>query len=233
LARIFEAEWLGAESNRRHDDFQSSDIIYHEQLTEVTGPSCPVFPADFGVWPRDAEIRYGSWTMIYNQKINWQDPNMQGAGLAFSQSKFKSAVLDYHIQVEGELGDIIKRLFRDQEAYKIRYVPFRTRIDLVRAPIGKTPDDEFWDLIKSLGNLRNQYSHSRFTETEAGQEKIQEITDTILRQLQNIRSDIKTEMLPNQLEVITQAHFMVQIFFRVINEALDKEGRPKATLDLP
>jgi hypothetical protein len=39
-------------------------------------------------------------------------------------------------------------------------------------------------------------------------------------------------MLPNQLEVITQAHFMVQIFFRVINEALDKEGRPKATLDL-
>jgi hypothetical protein len=40
--------------------------------------------------------------MIYNQKINWQDPNMQGAGLAFSQSKFKSAVLDYQIQVEGE-----------------------------------------------------------------------------------------------------------------------------------
>ena len=83
----------------------------------------------------------------------------------------------------------------------------------MRALIGKTPDDEFWDLIKSLGNLRNQYSHSRFTETEAGQKKIQEITDTILRQLQNIRSDIKTEMLPNQLEVLRRPTLWRRSFF--------------------
>jgi hypothetical protein len=170
--------------------------------------------------------------MIYDQKINWQSRTSMGV-LSFSQNQFKSAVLDYQIQVEGELGDIIKRHFRDQEVYRLRYVQFRTRIDLVSALIGKTPDDEFWDLITSLGTLRNQYSHSRFTGTAEGQKKIKEITNTILLQMQTIRADLKPEMFPDPLDVIQQAHLMVQAFFRVINEALDKEGRPKAELDLP
>ena len=47
--------------------------------------------------------------MIYGNKINWADPNKAGDALAYSQSKFKTAVLDYQVAVEGELGDIIKR----------------------------------------------------------------------------------------------------------------------------
>jgi len=170
--------------------------------------------------------------MIYDQKINWRALTALGV-LSFSQNKFKSAALDYEIQVEGELGDIIKRHFRDQEVYEIRYLPFRTKIRLVRALIGKTPDDRFWDLIASLGTLRNQYSHSRFTGTAEGQKKIKEITNTILHQMQTIRADLKPEMFPDPLNVIQQAHLMVQEFFRVIEEVLDKEGRPKAELDLP
>jgi hypothetical protein len=41
--------------------------------------------------------------MIYNQKINWQSSVAMGI-VSFSQSQFKSAVLDYQIAVEGELG---------------------------------------------------------------------------------------------------------------------------------
>jgi len=158
---------------------------------------------------------------------------MQPYPLAFTQSRFKSAILDYQIQVEGELGDIIKRHFRDQEAYNIRRLQFQARVDLVRALIGDTPDDGFWNLIKSLGNLRNQYSHSRYTETTEGQKKIQDAKNAIFQHMQNIRSDIKPEMFPNDLEILTWANFMLQVFFRVINEALDKEGRPEAEPDLP
>jgi hypothetical protein len=84
---------------------------------------------------------------------------------------------------------------------------------LVRALIGKTPDDEFWDLIKSLGTLRNQYSHSRFTGTAEGQQKIQDITNSILRQIEVIRPALKLEMFPDPLDIIQQAHLMVQTFF--------------------
>jgi hypothetical protein len=79
--------------------------------------------------------------MIYENKINWRDPNKQAAPLVFVQSKFKSAVLDYQIQVEGELEDMIKRHFRNPEAYQTKYLPFQRRMEMVRALIGETPDD--------------------------------------------------------------------------------------------
>jgi hypothetical protein len=155
--------------------------------------------------------------MIYEDKIDWADPNKTGDVLSFTQSKFKSAVLDYQIEVEGDLEDIIRRHFRDPEAYKVKLLGFQRRIELVRALIGKTPDDGIWETIKRLGELRNQYSHSRFTGTAAG----------ILGQLKSVRPGIFPDGLP-ELEIITQAHFIVRRFFREINEALDNLGLPRS-----
>jgi len=165
--------------------------------------------------------------MIYEDKIDWADPNKTGDVLSFTQSKFKSAVLDYQIEVEGDLEDIIRRHFRDPEAYKVKLLGFQHRIELVRALIGKTPDDGIWEIVKRLGELRNQYSHSRFTGTAAGKKKIEDVTTKILGQLKSVRPGIFPDGLP-ELEIITQAHFMVRRFFREINEALDNLGLPRS-----
>jgi hypothetical protein len=177
-------------------------------------------------WDRNPN-RYGS-KMIYENKINWKDPAKGGGVLGFRTYRFKSAVLDYQIQVEGELEDIIKRHFRDPEAYETKYVPFKRRIELVRALIGKTPDDGIWAVVKNLGDLRNRYSHSRINETEAGKKEIQKMTAEILRLLKGIRPGTFPDGLPDE-GIIEQAHFMVQRFFREINEALDSLGLPKST----
>jgi len=163
--------------------------------------------------------------MIYEDKLNWADQGKAGDVLVFSQSKLKSFVLDYQIEVEGDLEDIIKRHFRDPEAYKVKYVPFQSRIRLVRALIGKTPDDEIWEIVKSLGELRNQYSHSRFTGTEEGIKAIKKMTIEVLSKLKGVRPDIFHGEIPD-LEIITLAHFTVRRFFREINEALDSLGLP-------
>jgi hypothetical protein len=62
----------------------------------------------------------------------------------------------------------------------------------------------------------------------AGQKKIHGMTTEILRLLQSVRPGIFPDDLPD-LEIITQAHFMVQLFFREINDALDKKNLPKLT----
>jgi hypothetical protein len=162
--------------------------------------------------------------MIYENKIDWT----KGLGvLSFTQSEFKSAVLDYQIQVEGVLEDIIKRHLRDQERMP-RLWQFELRIKFARALIGETPDDKIWSVVESLGKLRNQYSHSRFTETQAGKQKIQELINAILCQLKSVRPDLVWNATPDQMQILMQAHYMVQRFFREINDALDRQGVPKA-----
>jgi hypothetical protein len=51
--------------------------------------------------------------MIYENKINWNA--LAGGVLRSTTSPFKSAVLDYQIQVDAELEDIVKRHVRDRE----------------------------------------------------------------------------------------------------------------------
>jgi hypothetical protein len=170
--------------------------------------------------------------MLYENKINWVAPAKGGGILQFTLDQFKAAVLDYQVEVEGELGDIIKRHFQDQEEYETRYIPFDRRVALVRALIGKTPNDDIWLLVKSLGKLRNLYSHSRFTWTEAGKKEIQKMTNTMLSQINGIRPDMNFDPIPDrEIQVIIQAHFIVQRFLREINEALDKLGFAKVTSD--
>jgi hypothetical protein len=165
--------------------------------------------------------------MIYENKIKW--PAM--AILSRTQDPFRDAVLDYQIQVEGALGDIIKRHFRDQRIYNMRYVQFRNRVNLARALIGETPDDAFWPLIETLGDLRNHYSHSRYTRTEAGREKTKAMVEKILRQISEVWPEIEWREHPDQIAIIQQAHMMVQGFLQEINRALDTLGLPKPYQD--
>jgi hypothetical protein len=55
--------------------------------------------------------------MIYEDKIYWADPSKPGVPLAFSENKFKSAVLNYQIGGKESLKkEIVKRHLRDPEA---------------------------------------------------------------------------------------------------------------------
>ena len=80
--------------------------------------------------------------MAYQHKINWSDPGKGSDVLSFAlvPEPFKSAVLDLHIQIEGQLEDIISLAFRDPTMFKVNR--FSPKVDLVRALIGKPPDDE-------------------------------------------------------------------------------------------
>jgi hypothetical protein len=116
--------------------------------------------------------------MLYEKKIDWT--KARGAVLVSTRDPFKSAVLDYQIEVEGDLEDIIKR---HPQAYKTDRMPFRKRIKRVRTLIGKTPDGGIWAVVKSLGCLRNKYAHSRSTETAAGKKEIQKMTADLHRKI--------------------------------------------------
>jgi len=83
----------------------------------------------------------------------------------------------------------------------VDYLPFVRKIELVRALIGKTPDDGIWEIVKSLGKLRNENSHSRFTGTAEGIRKITETTAKILSQVKSVRSITAPEDIPD-LEII-------------------------------
>jgi hypothetical protein len=80
--------------------------------------------------------------MAYQHKIDWSDPAKGSDAVSFTMEPVKTAVLDFHIQIEGELEDIINLHFRDPAAFKIN--GFARKVALVRALIGKTPDDEIW-----------------------------------------------------------------------------------------
>lgn len=75
--------------------------------------------------------------MAYSKKIDWKDPAKASGALSSTQYRFKSAVLDFQVQVEGGLADIITRHFQDPTAYNLTLMGFERRIDLVRALVGK------------------------------------------------------------------------------------------------
>jgi hypothetical protein len=168
--------------------------------------------------------------MAYSKKIDWRDPAKSSAALVSTRHRFKSAVLDFQVQVEGELADIITRHFQDPSAYNLTPLGFERRIELVRALVGETPDDDIWPLIKSLGQLRNKYSHSRFVETAEGKAEIATMMVKILEKLKRIRPDLNFDGVPDadrDYMILTESHFVAQRFFREINEGLDHGGVPK------
>jgi len=61
--------------------------------------------------------------MIYENNLDWRDKLLL---IAFTHDPFKSAILDYQIQVEGQLEDIIERYPGDPKASK------KARMDLLK-----------------------------------------------------------------------------------------------------
>lgn len=105
----------------------------------------------------------------------------------------KTAVLDFHVQIEGQLEDIINLAFRDPTAYKTDRLGFSRKVGLVRALIGKTPDDE------------------------------REYADEILEQVRKILPTFgPTPELDRgkQLQILAQALFVVRRFFREIKAGI-------------
>jgi hypothetical protein len=74
--------------------------------------------------------------MAYQHKINWSDPAKEGDVVSFTMEPVKTAVLDFHVQIEGELEDIINLHFCDPAAFKTNRLDFARRVSLARALIG-------------------------------------------------------------------------------------------------
>jgi hypothetical protein len=159
--------------------------------------------------------------MAYPDKINWSDPRKGSDLLSFDSipEPFKSAVLDYHIQIEGQLEDIIKLAFRDPKRFKVN--GFGRKVDFIRALIGETPDDEIWLLVGKLADLRNEFAHG----TPAPQ-TIQPYIDDIQKQIQKIGPGyiVAAGLYDDKrLDILASAHFVAMRFFREIKEWLSNQ----------
>jgi hypothetical protein len=132
----------------------------------------------------------------------------------------KTAVLDFHVQIEGELDDIINLHFRDPEAFKIN--GFGRKVDLVRALIGKTPDDEIWSLAKKFNKFRKKFAHGK-----PSPQTLEKNSEELLEQVQKIwpafRPTTDNEQ-EQRLQILTQAMFAIRRFFREIKQVLANPG---------
>lgn len=139
--------------------------------------------------------------------------------MSFTLDQFKTAVLDYHIQIEGGLEDIIRIALRDPAKFSVS--GFDRKVRLVRALIGKTPDDEIWEVVKKLAELRNKYAHG----TPAPQ-TLQESINDLEKELQKIQPGyVIASSLDKQLDILGAAHFTVRRFFREIKEWLAQQSQ--------
>jgi hypothetical protein len=155
--------------------------------------------------------------MAYQHKINWSDPRKGGGVLSFTRDEFKSAVLDLHIQIEGQLEEIRHTAFRDPDMFKGR-LEFSRQVRLVRALIGKSPDDEIWEIVNKLAALRNEFAH-----TTPAPKAIHDHIDALEKQVQKIGpGSIVAAGLYNdkRLDIVVSAHFAVQRFFLEIKDWL-------------
>ena len=133
---------------------------------------------------------------------------------------FKSAVIDYQTDMEAAISDLINLHFRNPEAYDVERAPFQTRIQIAKALIGPTPDDDIWDIVKAFSSLRNTLAHSSTAYTEEGIRKTERQTRDILRALQKVRPEYTDEIAKDRMFMIAWAAITVQGFFREIREAL-------------
>jgi hypothetical protein len=157
--------------------------------------------------------------MAYPHKINWSDPARESDVVSFTMEPVKTAVLHFHVQIEGELEDIINLHFRDPAAFKIN--GFARKVALVRALIGKTPDDEIWSIVNKLNEFRNKFAHGT-----PGPETLQKYADEILEQIRKIWPAFSLTPDIDQgkhLQILAHALFAVRRFFREIREWLTSQ----------
>lgn len=162
--------------------------------------------------------------MIYDKKINWHDPSIAMGIVGSTHDPFKSAVIDYHTDMEAAISDLIDLNFRDPGAYDVDRAPFQTRIQIARALIGPTPDDDVWDIVKAFSSLRNTLAHSSTAYTQEGRVKTERQTRDILKALQKVRPEYTDEVAKDRTFMIAWAAMTVQGFFRKIREALSRNN---------
>jgi hypothetical protein len=162
--------------------------------------------------------------MAYQHKIDWSDPSKGSEIVSFTMEPVKTAVLDFHLQVETELGEIINLHFKNPDAFKINRLDFSRKVALVQALIGKTPDDEIWPLVNKLSEFRNAFAHGT-----PPPEMMQNYADKILEQAQKIRPAFTpTPDMPQgtQVQILYQAMFVIRRFFREIRENVTRSSAP-------
>ena len=108
--------------------------------------------------------------MIYDQKINWRDPNKGMEIVSSRHDPFESAVIDYQIEMETAISRLINIHFRNPDAYDVERAPLQVRIQLAQALIGPTPDDDVWDIVKAFSRLRNSLIEGSFQNMVPGAE---------------------------------------------------------------
>jgi hypothetical protein len=94
---------------------------------------------------------------------------------------FKTAVIDYQIEVDSGISDIINIHFRNPDAYDVERASLKVRIQLAQALIGPTPDDDVWDIVKAFSRLRNSLAHSATAYTTEGIEETEQQTLAVFK----------------------------------------------------
>src|SRR5258708_38243335 len=157
--------------------------------------------------------------MAYHKNINGPDPAKRIEQISFKKETVKTAVVDYHVQIEGELDDFINLQLRDPEAFKI--TGFARKVALVRALIGRTPDDEIWLVVNKLNEFRNKFAHGT-----PSPETLQKYSEELLDQVRKIWPPFSPNPADNEqgqrLQILGQAMFAIRRFVREINAALAK-----------
>ena len=159
--------------------------------------------------------------MAYQHKIDWSHLGIDSVSFTLIEP-VKSAVLDFHLQLETELGDIIRLHFKNPEAFKIRRLNFSSRVALVQALIGKTPDDEIWALVNKLTDFRNEFAHGT-----PPPETVQKYADELLEQVRKIWpafTPIPDSDQGIQLQILGHAMVAIRRFFGEIREAVTRSS---------
>ena len=68
-------------------------------------------------------------------------------------------ILDFHLQVEQSLVELIKSFLKDAEQVKTDNLSFPAKVSWARALAGPQDKDEIWTLALKLNELRNSVAH--------------------------------------------------------------------------
>jgi hypothetical protein len=158
--------------------------------------------------------------MLYVTKIDWS--KIETALTVYRHDKFKSAVLDFHINMEAGVNEIINCHFRDPGAIKLYLFGLKARIEIARALIGPTPDDKAWNIIATFSELRNIYAHSPTYKTAEGEKRIKAKVTEVWEKILVVNPGLGPNFPnPPREDIVQRAEVVVDRFFREINAHLD------------
>jgi hypothetical protein len=93
-------------------------------------------------------------------------------------------ILDFHLQVEESLVELIESFLRDAKQVKLDRLSFAAKVNWARALVGPQEKDEIWELALKLNALRNSVAHRT---PRAPQEKHDELEAELRRLVPEIQ----------------------------------------------